>query len=291
MIDSFVASWPLFHNAYIGGWLIAILLAVIGVLVVARDQIFVGAAVSQASLLGITVGIWLGSWAPLAACAWCQSDGFHSLIGGVFAVLGALLAATGGDDGGESRESVTGWVFLLGSSLSVIIVASSPHGLEEVHRLLASTIIGATSGDAAVFALLTLATGAMVVVARPRLLLLVMDPEMARAVGINVVWWDRALSIWLGFAVALAIRVSGVTYTFGCLVLPALIAKNVCREVGTMFMVAPVIALGAALAGFVLANYYDWPPGQVAVMLLVIGLALAWGIRAGRQMVRARHLA
>jgi zinc transport system permease protein len=59
-------------------------------------------------------------------------------------------------------------------------------------------------------------------------------------------------------------------YTFGCLVLPALVAKNVCREVRPMFVVAPVIAVGVATVGFVLANHYDDPPAQMTVALLCL---------------------
>ena len=70
MIASFLDSWPLFQHAYVSGWLIGILLSLIGVLVVARDQIFIGAAVSQASLLGIAVGIWLGSLITLDHQSW-----------------------------------------------------------------------------------------------------------------------------------------------------------------------------------------------------------------------------
>jgi ABC-type Mn2+/Zn2+ transport system permease subunit len=46
VIQEFLASWPLFHHTYLVGWLIGLLLALGGVLVVARDQIFIGAAVS-----------------------------------------------------------------------------------------------------------------------------------------------------------------------------------------------------------------------------------------------------
>ena len=94
MIDSFVSSWPLFQNAYLSGWLIGILLSLIGVLVVARDQIFIGAAVSQASLLGIAIGIWSGSL--LGPDSWWNSDLVHSLMGGLFAVLAAFLTTGGG---------------------------------------------------------------------------------------------------------------------------------------------------------------------------------------------------
>jgi ABC-type Mn2+/Zn2+ transport system permease subunit len=279
VIQDFVASWPLFHNTYLCGWFISVLLALVGVLVVARDQIFLGAAVSQASMLGITTGMRLAASSALAACAWCRSDLFLSLAGGAFAVLGALMTGNLGLAGRESRESITGWVFLLGSSFSVLFVAHSPHGMEEVHRLLSSTIIGANAVDVAVFAAMAALTAAAYAAVRDRLLLLVMDPEMARAVGLRVDAWNIVFSVWLGLSVGLSLRVSGMTYTFGCLVLPALVAKSLCREVGNMFVAAPLAAIVTVMCGFVLANEYDYPPSQIAVALLSVLLAAAWGIR------------
>ena len=282
MIHEFLASWSLFHNIYIAGWLIAVLLSSIGVLVAARDQIFLGAAVSQASLLGIAAGMWVASWPSMRGCAWCASDGFLSLAGGVFAVLGALVTAHTSERRGTSYEAITGWVFLFAGSVAILIVAGSPHGLEEVHRLLSSTIIGATRTDVVVFALSAAATLAALAVWRAPIMLLVMDREMAGAVGVRVRLWDSLLSIWLGIAVGLSSRVSGMLYTFGCLVLPALIAREVCREVRRMFVVSPIVALAASAAAFVLANYYDYPPGQVAVALLAALLAPLWITRRVR---------
>ena len=72
------------------------------------------------------------------------------------------------------------------------------------------------------------------------------DPEMARAVGVPVHRWDRMLAVWLGITVAFSMHVAGLLYTFGCLVLPALVAKNVCREVRPMLWVAPTVAAYSA---------------------------------------------
>ena len=141
MIASFLESWVLFHHTYVAGWCIAALLATVGVIVVARDQIFLGAAVSQASMLGIALGMWAGGFGGVE-CQWCESEWLLAVCGSSFAVLGALLTAGGmRHGGGESHEAITGWVFLLSSSLAVLVLSHSPHGLEEVHRLLSSTII------------------------------------------------------------------------------------------------------------------------------------------------------
>ena len=279
MIGNFIESWALFQYTYLAGWMIGLLLSLVGVLVVARDQIFLGVAVSQASTLGIAMGLGGGS---LLGVLWLQSDGFLSLMAVVFAVLAALLTAHGGVTGHESHEAITGWVFLLSASLSILLVAHSPHGLDEVHRLLSSSIIGATPADVWTFASLASVTTVAVGMARRQVLLFAMDPAMATAVGMRVSRWAVGTAVWLGLAVGLSMRVSGMLYTFGSLVLPALVAKNLCREVSTVFLVAPGIAVGTSALGFVLANYYYYPPAQMTVALLSVALIVAWGLRRFR---------
>ena len=94
--------------------------------------------------------------------------------------------------------------------------------------------------------------------------------------------WSTAVALWLGLAVGLSIRSAGTLYTFGCLVLPALIAKNICREVRPMLWVAPSISVASALTGFVLSNDLDLPPAHTVVGLQAAALPLAWGWRALR---------
>jgi ABC-type Mn2+/Zn2+ transport system permease subunit len=113
------------------------------------------------------------------------------------------------------------------------------------------------------------------VVAHRQLLLLAMDAEMAAAVGLRVQRWSVGTALALGLTVGLSMHCAGLLYTFGCLVLPPLIARNLVREVRPMFVVAPLIALGTGAAGFVLANYYDYPPGQMVVALLCALLAVS----------------
>lgn len=292
MIDEFVASWPLFHNAYLAGWCIAALLGVCGVLVVARDQIFLGAAVSQASMLGLTVGVHAGGWLSIATVQWYEIDLFTSLSGGLFAVAAALATVSAARRGWASQEAVTGWIFAFGMGLSVLLVAHSPHGLEEVERLLASTLIGATNADLWLFGVLGVVTAVALVRWWRTVVLVVMDPEIARAFGVRVVGSERLLYVWLGVLIALSLRVSGLVYTFGCLVLPALMAKSVCREVRTMLLVAPAVALGAAVVSFVLAHHYDLPPAHVVVVMLAVLVACGWLVQAagGRASTRSTRI-
>jgi ABC-type Mn2+/Zn2+ transport system permease subunit len=279
MIQSFLASWELFHHSYIAGCLIALLLSTVGVLVVARDQIFLGAAVSQASTLGIALGLQLAASHAETSLPWLQSDGFLSCMAVLFCVMAAVFTMKGGRRKQESYEASTGWVFLVSSSLSILIASRSPHGMEEIQRLLASSIIGATETDLWNLGGLFLLTTCLLGATHQRVILLAMDPAMAGAVGLNTRFWETLLSVWLGIAVGFSMRAAGMLYVFGCLVLPPLIAKNLCREVLPLFIVSPCSALMCSLFGFMMANHYDYPPGQMTVAVLCLALAAIWTIR------------
>ncbi len=283
MIAGFLDSWPLFQNAYLSGWLIGILLSLIGVLVVARDQIFIGAAVSQASLLGIAVGIWFGSLMTTDAQSWWHSDLFHSMMGGGFAILAAFITVQGGRRADqETPEAITGWVFLVSVSTAILLLAHSPHGLEEINRLLSSTIIGARTQDVWIFSCMALLTGLVLSVHYRSILLLILDPEMAQAVGVRTGFWNGLLSVWLGLAIGFSIHVSGVVFAFASLVLPALVAKNIGWTAQSLFVLAPCVSLGSSVFAFIIANHYDFPPGQMAAACLSFLLACAWVWRAVR---------
>ncbi|PWB79274.1 MAG: hypothetical protein C3F08_07135, partial [Candidatus Methylomirabilota bacterium] len=127
MIGEFVASWPLFQNTYLVGWLIGLLLSLVGVLAVARDQIFVGAAMSQASTLGIALAMWIGIWVAPETLPWLHSDEFLSAMAVTFSLIAALITGGWAELNRESHEAITGWVFLLSTSLSILIVSHSPH--------------------------------------------------------------------------------------------------------------------------------------------------------------------
>jgi ABC-type Mn2+/Zn2+ transport system permease subunit len=270
MIESFLQSIPMFQQAYFTALLAGALLALVGVLVVAREQVFLGAAVSQASTLGVALALFFN-----------LSQKLLPALG--LALGAALVSGAPRRAGGASHEERTGWVFLTASSLSILLLAHQPHGLRAIQQVLASSLIGATAADVWMFGGLAAVVAAWFFAARRQLVLFVSDPVMAAAVGMRLGAWEWLTAALLGVSAGLAIYATGMLFTFGCLVLPALAAKNLCREIAPMFVVSPLVAVLAGVGGLVLANHYDLPPGQMIVALLCGVLALAWLWRAMRE--------
>lgn len=274
MISEFIASWDLFGPSYLTALAGGVLLSLIGVLVVARDQVFLAAAVSQSSMLGVATSLLLGWANPAFLAVGCS-------------VGAALFINHRRERGGSTNQETTGWVFLLASALSILLLAKQPFSVKEVQALTASTMIGSTGGEAGLF----LAFGAVLAVAafglRDRLVLWLSDPVMAAAVGMRLWLWAAGLAIVLGLAAGLMLRSTGLLFTFGCLVLPALAAKNLAREIGSLFWLAPLIAMAGVLSGLMLAHFYDFPPGQVIVVVLTLISLMTGVVRFLRQSMLA----
>ena len=273
MIAEFLESWSLFSSTYISALLIGLSLSLMGVVVVARGNVFVAAAVAQASMLGVALSLFFGLGQPVLVAVVCS-------------IGASLLVARKHQEGGDSTsEEMTGWIFLASGSLSVLLLARMPYGLKEIQSLFSSSIIGAGSSDIAVFGVLVVLFVVFLLLRMRRLTLYLSDPVMAAAVGANIFLWSIAIASSLGLTTGLAIRSSGMLFTFGCMVLPAQMAKNLCRDIPGMFWVAPLLAFGCVLFGLILGNYYDLPPAQTVVALMSLMLLLTWGFRSLRETV------
>lgn len=288
MVSEFLDSWPLFADAYCGGWLAASLLSLCGVFLVLRNQVFLGAAASEMSALGVALALLLGfhaphaghgahaghSHGPVGEMDWRQAIDGPAWAALLFAVLTCLAASLRPRRGAHTREAQTGWLFLLGASLSLLLVSKAPLGKEEVEQALSSTILAARMSD---LVLLSLAWLAALVLLQGRFhtfLLFATEPEHARTCGVRTGRWTFGTYLVTGLAIGLGMHVAGFMYTFGCLLLPPLMARSCARTVRGQLVSAPLLALGFTAAGFIMANHWDFPPAQFSVGLMALGTPL-----------------
>ncbi len=277
----FFDSWPLFLRPYTLTLLAAAVLAIVGVLATARRQLFMAVAVAQTSLMGYALMAFImGSHinGGLGAGARDAVVIGAAVLAAMYTMLGGResLGAEGGRLDGDER---TAWVFVTAGSLAVLFLAHAPAGMEQVRRLQVSSVVGATWLDVYLFSALL---AAMVVTGlclmRP-LILLLSDPVMASAIGIRVARWNVALAIVSGFSVGLAVRSTGVLFTFGALALPVMIAKQLCGEVRSLFVLSPILAAILGFFGLWVSHRWNLPPGQAAAGLMCAALLVTHAAR------------
>jgi ABC-type Mn2+/Zn2+ transport system permease subunit len=277
-VSNTLSTILLFREALYGALVIALACSVLGVYVVLRRIVFVGAALAQLSSAGIALGMFLNGIGiggelthhPVAMAL------IVTIAGAVFFGLGGVGRA------GVPPDAVIGVTYAVAAAAGILLIAKAKTG--EVHDIfLQGNILGITRVDTLV--LLGIAVPVLLVhlIFYKEFLFVSFDRETARTLGYNVKFWNLLLYFTLGVVIANAMQFAGVMLVFNFLVLPAVTGLLLARSMRGIFAVAIGSALLAALIGFSLSVPFDLPSGP-AIIAMSGAIALAgWGVRKFRR--------
>jgi ABC-type Mn2+/Zn2+ transport system permease subunit len=280
------STWELFGDAVLAGLCLAAALPLVGMLLVLRRQVFLCAAIGQSGGFGIAFGLWLVTTAGGSHLHFEAMTGYVPLLVGcgvgVAAAWLALRQATGAAAGPANHpEARAAWLFLVGGSGAMVLLADAPHGLQMVQQLMLSSLLGANATDLwlAVALLAGLATA---VWCWPRpLALWAIDPLSARVYGANMARLDLLVALAIGTTLAFAIHVAGLPFAFATAILPVLAARELAGSLRTVAWLAPLLGAGGFAIGWWWATAQDLPPGQCAVLTHAAVAGLARVLRRG----------
>jgi ABC-type Mn2+/Zn2+ transport system permease subunit len=275
----FASSWGLFWRPYSLTLLAAPALSLLGVYAVARRQLFIAAAVSQSAIFGFALFTLVFGARAVGADGSLWGDALVLLFAVGAALVATLGRETGGHGGRLNNDELIAWVFIAAGVGATLILSHAPAGMELARQLQASSVVGARWGDVVLFGITLAAIVGTLILHGRTVVLLLTDPVMAAAIGLRVGAWNLGVTVLSGVAIGMSVRSTGMMFTFGCLVLPVMIAKQLCGEVRTLLVASPLAAVMTAALGLWAAYEWDLPPGQSVVALQSIALAAAVALR------------
>jgi zinc transport system permease protein len=249
---------------------------VLGVYVVLKRIVFVGAALAQLSSAGIALSLFLGGYAATASLA-----GYPTIISLIVTLLGALFFGLGGGRRLVSSEASIGVTYAVAAALGILLVAKAAHG--EVHDIfLQGNILGITRADTLVLLGVSVPVLLLHAVFYKEFLFISFDRETARTLGYRVDFWNLLLYFTLGVVITSAMRFAGVLLVFNFLVLPAVTGLLLARTMGGTILVAIGAALLAVTTGFSLSVPFDLPSAPAMIAISGLLVLLAWLTRRVR---------
>ena len=269
----------LFRDALYGAVVIGVACAALGVYVVLRRIVFVGAALAQLSSMGIALALFLaGHGIALGVTS-------HPIaLSLVVTLAGVMFFALGG--GGRPRvspDAAIGVTYALAAALGILLIAKASSG--EAHDIfLSGNILGMTRRDTLV---LLLAVSAPVLIIHAvfykEFLFVSFDRETARTLGYNVRFWNLLLYLTIGWVIAFAMQFAGVLLVFNFLVLPAVTGLLLARSMGAAFFWAVAAAFVAAVVGFSISVPFDLPSGPAIIAVSGALALVAWLVRVAQR--------
>ena len=255
-MHEWLETWrsPIAQDALRVGVILATVGGYLGVYVVLKRIVFVGAALAQVSAAGVAFAFLVG-WNPLLSAM-------------LFALAGSAFFAQPFGERRISRESIIGAVFLTFSALTVLLASKGAHGMEEVQHLLAGDILAVAPEEVTRIWALGLAVLVVFVLLRKEFLLVAFDAETAQALGYRTRLWEFVFYLLLGGFIGVVIHLVGLVLIFGYLVLPALGALMLARRLTQVVGVAMVTALLATVAGLLISIVFDLPTTATVLVLM-----------------------
>lgn len=249
----------LFRESLYGTVVIALACSVLGVYVVLRRIVFVGAALAQLSSAGIALGLFLSGQGILLGLA-DQPIALSLLL----TLAGVLFFGSGSGRGRIPPDATIGVTYAVAGAAGILLIAKAAHG--EAHDIfLQGNILGITRADT----LTLLATAIPVLLAHlvfyKEFLFVSFDRETARTLGFKVGFWNMFLYFTLGLVIAFAMQFAGVMLVFNFLVLPAVTGLLISRSMAGTFAVSILSGLVAAVVGFSLSVPWDLPSGPTII--------------------------
>lgn len=287
------ALWDLFREPLIASLAAALVLPLVGALVFLRRSVFLGVAVPQFSMAGLSLGFLLLPAFPSLYAAFHEHGHPPSLYTFGFAAAAAALALwaysvlqTRVRTGSPEGRLAAG--FALASALSLVFLTAGPVGVEQTASLLHGEVLQVDRHGLEILLAVFAAVVAGLWRYRRAFLLIAFDPDGAVSLGLPVSRYERVQMLLVGLAVGGGVMTLGPVLVFGLLFLPPLAARMAARTMRSFLVHASCVGFLSCVLAWPASYWARQPYGPSAVVLSGVAAAGYWivgqvGSRRSRQ--------
>jgi len=262
-------SHPFMRHAFLAGTAIAAAAGLVGYFVVLRSQVFSGDALSHAAFTGALGALAFGVDLRL----------------GLFVATAAVALGMGWlGRRGRADDVVIGMVFTWVLGLGVLFASlfatsgSAANGSATVNVLFGS-ILGLSSGQAELAAIVGLAACATVLAIGRPLLFASIDEAVAAARGVPVRMLGVGFLVLVGVTAAEATQAVGALLLIGLVAAPAGAAQRLTDRPWRGLVLSATLAVLAVWSGLAISYLHGSVPPSFAIMAVATGVyvaALGW---------------
>jgi zinc transport system permease protein len=272
----FWAGRDLWREPMLAGVLAAALLAYLGVFIVLKRMVFVSAALSEISGVGVATAFWVGSFVGIdphqhgTPPLWLDPTWFSL----AFACGAAALISLQPGHRKLQPETIVGLGYVISSAL-VLAILNSPRISQEAHAvndILFGNAVTVPRSQIAVLALAGLAAIAVHALFFKELLFVSYDSETATVQGVGTVRWEVLLNVAAAVVISVATRAVGALPVFAFTVLPPAAALMLTERMRSTVLLSILFGVISAAVGYYISWVGSLPTGATMVVVAAVFL-------------------
>ena len=240
----------------------------LGLHVLERGIIFVDLALAQVAAFGVSLALVLG-----------YED--HGISAMLFALGATLIAAFGFAKLRElpnkvAREVTIGCVYVVTTSLTIVILSQSSVGMEELKHMLNGNILWVSWDEIIVIALAYGALSILHIIFGKKFLALSFDNGEDKPSFL----WEFLFFASFAVVITLAVNVAGVLMVFAYLIIPAFSVSIFSKTIRSKLFLGWLLGIIGTIGGLITSYAFDLPTGATIVSIMgflpIIGVLVWW---------------
>ena len=265
-LGEFWAARDIWRDPLLASVVAGALLGFLGIYVVLRRTVFVSAALTQLSTLGLIVALLAEERMGVEV----EHAGVQLGVAVLFSVAGALVLGTLESGRRLPTESGVGIGYVVAGALVVLGANRLVHAAHDLNAMVFGNAVAVPFSDVLVLLGVTILCAVVHTVFQKEIVFASFDRETAEAMGIRARFWDGVLFATVGLAIPVSARALGALPVFAFLTIPASAALLVTGRLRRAFAIATVLGVVAAAGGYALSWIAQLPTGATMVALAAV---------------------
>lgn len=262
-----ILQFPFMQRAILGGLILGLLLAFMGIFVILRRMAFFGDGIAHASLAGIAIGI-LAAYNPL-------------IVAIIFSIILAIIIFYLERKTKLSSDVIIGILFTASMALGIILISLKSGYQPELLSFLFGNILAIQTSELLFMSGFAVLVIIFLVYFYRQIAYITFDREGAEVSGINTNVLDLIFYIALSVAIVLGVKILGIILVSALLIIPASCGKLVARSFKNLIILSIIFAEITVLGGIATSYILNLPTGAI---IILFGTALFFMILFGRKL-------
>lgn len=267
-------QYPFLVRGFLSLLVLAPILGGLSHLVVTRRMAFFSAALGQAAITGVAIGLLLGE--PLNA-PYGGMFGFCllSTLGMVYVKRHATLPP----------DTLIGvfHALTLGLGLCLLVGLTRQFNVHQVESVLFGSLLTVTDTDLIMLLVVGLVVGALIWKEYNHLLLDSLSPPLARVAGAEPAYLEYFFALLLTVSIVVSLKIIGALLVEALVVVPAAAARNVARGTRSYLVLSILVAFFAGAGGLGVSMRFLVPTGGAVVLAATAIFFLTLLVRSVRR--------
>jgi ABC-type Mn2+/Zn2+ transport system permease subunit len=266
-------NYTFLQRALITSILVGIICGLVGVFIILRGLIFMGAGIAHSAFAGGALGILLGI------------NPFITIF--LFSTSSAMTIGFINEKGYvEDNNVAVGIIFSLTMALAVLFISLIKTYNASVIAILFGNVLIVTTGDMILLISIAIIIVMIIFFMKKELFFITFDDEMAKATGLPVKFISYVFLILISLAIVVSLKAIGAILVFAMITTPAAAAYQWSYKINRILWLSIIFGATSSFVGLFISFILNLPSGSTITItvsiIFVISIIFSPKRRAGK---------